>query len=71
MRSVARTPIPRAPWQKVLTRLADQTGAVAMEYGLIAALIALAILGTLLQLGGSVANLPLQSLVDAFQAAVS
>ncbi|MGH6917214.1 MAG: Flp family type IVb pilin [Geminicoccaceae bacterium] len=43
----------------------ETSGAVALEYGLIAALIAVAILGTLIELGESVLGLPLQSIIDA------
>ena len=71
MSSAARTSLPRPPWQNALAQLADESGAVAIEYGLIAALIALAILGTLVQLGDALVGLPLQSLIDAFIAALS
>jgi Flp pilus assembly pilin Flp len=36
-----------------------------MEYGLIAALVALALLGGLKALGADLADLPLQSIIDA------
>jgi Flp pilus assembly pilin Flp len=49
----------------------ETSGAVALEYGLIAALIAVAILGSIIQLGEAVFGLPLQSLIDALAAAVS
>ena len=49
----------------------ETSGAVAIEYGLIAALIALAIIGSIIQLGESVADLPMQSLIDAFAGALS
>lgn len=71
MSTAARTPLSRPRWQHALTQLVDDTGAVAIEYGLIAALIALAILGSLVQLGESVLGLPLQSLIDTFGAALS
>jgi Flp pilus assembly pilin Flp len=71
MSAAARTLLSRPPWQNALTQLADETGAVAIEYGLIAALIAVAILGALAELGGSVLGLPLQSLIDTFRAALS
>jgi Flp pilus assembly pilin Flp len=61
----------RLPWRNALTRLADETGAVALEYGLIAALIAVAILGTIVQLSESLVGLPLQSIIDAFTGALS
>jgi Flp pilus assembly pilin Flp len=63
--------LPRLPWQDALMRLADETGAVALEYGLIAALIAVAILGTILQLSEALVGLPLQSLIDAFTGSLS
>jgi Flp pilus assembly pilin Flp len=71
MKSAARTFLPRLPWQDALARLADETGAVALEYGLIAALIAVAILGTIIQLRDALVGLPLQSLIDAFTGALS
>jgi Flp pilus assembly pilin Flp len=49
----------------------ETTGAVAIEYGLIAALIVLAILGTIIQLGDTLFGLPLQLLVNAFTGALS
>jgi Flp pilus assembly pilin Flp len=63
--------LPRPRWQSALTQLADESGAVAIEYGLIAALIVLAILGTIIQLRDSLVGLPLQLLIDAFDAALS
>jgi Flp pilus assembly pilin Flp len=71
MSSAARTSLSRPRWQNALTQLVDDTGAVAIEYGLIAALIVLAILGTIIQIGESLFGLPLQLLVDAFEAALS
>jgi Flp pilus assembly pilin Flp len=71
MSSAARTSLPRSRWQNALDQLADESGAVAIEYGLIAALIVLAILGTIIQIGESLFGLPLQLLVDAFEAALS
>jgi len=71
MNAAARTSLPCLPWQNTLTLLADETGAVAIEYGLIAALIALAILGSIVQLSESLMGLPLQSLIDAFTGALS
>jgi Flp pilus assembly pilin Flp len=47
--------------------LADETGATAVEYGLIAGLIAIAILGALRSLGDNLINLPLQSIIAAIQ----
>ena len=49
---------------------ADASGAVALEYGLLAALVAVAILGSLRTLGISLINLPLPSLIAAFESAV-
>ena len=71
MNAAARTSLPCLPWQNTLTLLAHETGAVAIEYGLIAALIALAILGSIVQLSESLVGLPLQSLIDAFTGALS
>jgi Flp pilus assembly pilin Flp len=71
MKSAAPMSLPRLPWQDALTRLADETGAVALEYGLIAALIAVAILGSIVQLSESLVGLPLQSIIDSFTGALS
>jgi Flp pilus assembly pilin Flp len=49
----------------------ETSGATALEYGLIVALIAVAILGSIIFLGESLFGLPLQSLIDALVAAVS
>jgi Flp pilus assembly pilin Flp len=49
----------------------ETSGAIALEYGLIAALVAVAILGSIIHLGEAVFGLPLQALVDALMAAVS
>lgn len=65
-RSTHQTRRPRAP-----SRLAEETGAVAAEYGLLVALIALAVLGTIRTLGVSLASLPLQSIIDAIQAVIA
>ncbi|MGH6898568.1 MAG: Flp family type IVb pilin [Geminicoccaceae bacterium] len=51
--------------------MADETGATAVEYGLIAALIVVAILSSLKALGMDMAALPLQSIIDAIQSIVS
>lgn len=48
----------------------DIRAAVGVEYGLLVALVAIAILGSLRSLGVSLVNLPLPSLVAAFQGAV-
>ena len=50
---------------------ADERGATAVEYGLIAALIVLAILSGIKTLGVSIAAMPLQSIVDAIQSVIS
>jgi pilus assembly protein Flp/PilA len=60
---------PRRHAARVL--LADERGATAVEYGLIAALIVLAILSALQALGADLATLPLQSIIDAMQAVIS
>jgi Flp pilus assembly pilin Flp len=55
---------------RALSRLAEETGAIGVEYGLLAALIALAIMGTIRTLGLNLVNLPLQSIIDAIQAVI-
>ena len=57
--------------QRAVSRLAEETGAIGVEYGLLAALIALVILGTVRSLGVSLASLPLQSIIDAIQAVIA
>jgi Flp pilus assembly pilin Flp len=52
-------------------RLAESAGAIGVEYGLLAALIAVVILGTVRSLGVSLASLPLQSIIDAIQAVIA
>lgn len=49
----------------------DSNGAVAVEYGLIVALIALAILVSLRELGAALLGLPLQSIIDAITGVLS
>jgi Flp pilus assembly pilin Flp len=71
MSLAARTSLPCPPRQNAFTWLADESGAIAVEYGLLVALIALAVLGTIIQIGDALFGLPLQLLVDAFDAAVS
>jgi Flp pilus assembly pilin Flp len=61
----------RTRCERALSWLAEQTGAVGAEYGLLIALIALAILGTIKTLGVSLASLPLQSIIDAIQAVIT
>ncbi len=69
--SPARTSLPRPRWRSAVTLVADETGATAVEYGLIAALIVVAILSSLKALGMDMAALPLQSIIDAIQSIVS
>ena len=57
-------------WPTVARLQADVHGAVALEYGLIAALVTVAILGSLRSLGLSLVNLPLPALITAFESAV-
>ena len=47
------------------------SGAVALEYGLIAALIAVAIIGSIVELGDALLGLPLESIIGAFVAALT
>jgi Flp pilus assembly pilin Flp len=49
----------------------ETSGATAVEYGLIAALIAVAILASLHELGATLIGLPLQSIVDAIRGVLS
>ena len=58
-------------WQALPSLRADDTGGTAVEYGLIAALIVLAILGGLKTLGASIATMPMQSIIDAIQAVIT
>jgi Flp pilus assembly pilin Flp len=57
-------------WQTSARLLADTHGAVALEYGLLAALVVVAILGSLRTLGISLVSLPLPSLIAAFEGAL-
>jgi Flp pilus assembly pilin Flp len=57
--------------QRVLSRLADESGAIGVEYGLLVALVALVVMGTIRTLGFNLANLPLQSIIDAIQAVIA
>lgn len=63
--------IQRGFWRLAPRLLADSRAAVGVEYGLLAALVALTILGSLKTLGVSLTNLPLPSLVAAFEGALS
>lgn len=58
-------------WRNTVGLWQEATGAVALEYGLIAALIAVAILGSLVEVRDALVGLPLQSVIDAFVAALS
>jgi Flp pilus assembly pilin Flp len=62
-----RTSLPRPRRHPASTLPADEIGATAVEYGLIAALVALAILSALKTLGMNMAALPLESIIDALQ----
>ena len=57
--------------QRAASRLAEEAGAIGVEYGLLAALIAVVILGTVRSLGVSLSSLPLQSIIDAIQAVIA
>jgi pilus assembly protein Flp/PilA len=65
-----RASLPSALRQPALTLKADETGATGVEYGLICALIVLAILGGIKTLGASIAAMPLQSIVDAIHSVI-
>lgn len=62
-----RTSIPRSCWQLAQDLQTDETGATAVEYGLIAALIVVAILSGVRTLGEDLVGLPLGSIVNALQ----
>ena len=70
MNARAYNPTHQTSRQRAVRRLADDTGAIGVEYGLLIALIAIAILGTVRSLGVSLATLPLQSIIDAMQAVI-
>jgi Flp pilus assembly pilin Flp len=57
-------------WRRARSRVAEESGAIGVEYGLIAALIALVIMGTIRTLGLNLANLPLQSIITAIQSVI-
>jgi Flp pilus assembly pilin Flp len=67
MKAGVRRSLPQPRWQPALSLPADETGATAVEYGLIAALIVLALLSGLKTLGLDMAGLPLQSIITALQ----
>jgi Flp pilus assembly pilin Flp len=71
MSPVARTSLPRPRWRSALTVVTDEIGATAVEYGLIAALVVLAIISGLQALGADMAALPLQSIINAIQAIIT
>ena len=56
--------LPVALWE-------DTIGAVALEYGLIAALIAVVLIASLRELGATLLGLPLQSIIDAIKGVLS
>jgi Flp pilus assembly pilin Flp len=62
-----RTSLPRPRRRSAVTLVADETGATAVEYALIAALVSVAIISALKTLGADMAALPLQSIIDALQ----
>lgn len=64
MSAEVRMSLPR-PRRGAGALLTDDSGATAVEYGLIAALMAMAILGGLRTLGADVAALPMQAIIDA------
>lgn len=64
-------PTARRSGQNAVDLWQETGGAVALEYGLIAALIAVALIGSLVGLRDSLVGLPLQSLIDAFVNALS
>lgn len=62
----------RVVMQKFVARFVnDESGATAIEYGLIAALIVIAIIGVLGDVRDALVGLPLSTLINALAAAVS
>lgn len=57
--------------RRALNLWRDASGAIAVEYGLIAALVAVVIIGSLTNLGETLLALPLQSVIDAIMATLS
>ena len=54
-----------AGWQRARSLLGDQDGAIAIEYGLLAALVVVVILGSIKALGANLSGLPLAAIVAA------
>ena len=67
MSPATRTSLARAPRRPAVALGADETGATAVEYALIAALVSVAIIGALKALGADMAALPLQAIIDALR----
>jgi pilus assembly protein Flp/PilA len=62
MRTPNSTPIRKRAWRSFLT---SQSGTTAMEYGLMAALISLAIIGAVNSMGQSISNVLFGSIASA------
>ena len=60
----------RSRWPTATRLQSDDSGATAVEYGLIAALITIAILASLRTLGANLFGLPLPALIAAFESAL-
>jgi pilus assembly protein Flp/PilA len=71
MRPSSRTSLARLRSRLILPLQADETGATAVEYGLIGAMIVLTILGALRALGMDMAGLPIQSIITAISSIVN
>ena len=71
MRPIALTRLLECRVRSTLLLLRSREGGTAMEYGLIAALIALTILGGLQTLGSSLIELPLPKLIATFERVLS
>ena len=73
MNAPCRRTLPTTRWirRNAVDLCQEASGAVAVEYGLIAALIMVAILGTIVQVGDALFGLPFQLLIDAFTGAPS
>ncbi len=57
--------------QNAINLWQETSGGVAIEYGLIAALIAVAIIGSLVGLRDALVGLPLQTIIDAIAGVLS
>jgi Flp pilus assembly pilin Flp len=73
VKAPCRRTLPRARrfGQNAINLWQETSGGVAIEYGLIAALIAVAIIGSLVGLRDALVGLPLQTIIDAIAGVLS